>query len=114
MAPHIHDGDWVTVRCGRPLPGDIVAVRERSRTRIHRYLGPVPGLADGRLSWRLLTCADDTRNCDPLATAESLVGVVDEKTPTNQRIRAAAHWSYEVGRRVVSKVRGASERGTRN
>ncbi len=105
MTPDLCDGDLVRVRGLRPLPGDVVAVTGREQARVHRYLGPIPALDHGRLRWRLLTCADDTRRCDPLALREALIGVVETPVRLNDRVNALAHWAREVGQRTLVRIR---------
>lgn len=104
MEPSLRDGQEVQIRHALALPGDIVAVAEKSRARVHRYLGPIPDIKGGRLQWRLLTCADDTSHCDPLAEMTRLIGVVETPITARERLGAARRYAVAVSQNVQRKI----------
>jgi hypothetical protein len=109
MAPWVRNGDVVEVKPAKLLlPGDVVAIRQNGRIRLHRLIGVKP-------QWRglkLVTQGDGNRSCDMLSEQNNVIGKVSGgecsphlvRPPLRHRLQAVGRFCLLVLRRLPLKL----------
>lgn len=94
----LQDGESVAVRRHRfYLPGDVIVVRRRDHWNAHRFLGYAPSV-HGVVA---LTQADASRERDPAALANAIVGRARCQVRLSERLAALGKYSEAMLRRLV-------------
>ncbi len=108
MAPWVRSGDVVEVTRAKHLwPGDVIAVRQQGRIRLHRLIGVKPQWS----GLRLVTQGDGNLTCDLLSEPSDVIGKVSGgecssllvRVPLQHRLQAVRRFCFLVLRKLALK-----------